>query len=75
VEPIVILPEEYPEAVADAGRLLGEGADFEAVLRLLKARGCSPIDSIRAVMELTGWRLAEATRKVHFSETWRELQD
>jgi hypothetical protein len=54
--------------------MLRSGADLEAILCFMKTSGFSPIDCIRGVMELTDWTLAEATRKVHFSETWQELQ-
>jgi len=70
----VISLEEYPERMVEAEVMMHGGSDLESILRFLKTSGFTPIDSIRGVMELTGWTLAEATRKVHFSETWQELQ-
>jgi hypothetical protein len=71
----VISAEDYAARVVDANAMVVAGSDIESVLRFLKISGFSPIDSIRALMELTGWTLAEATRKVHFSEAWKELSE
>lgn len=64
------------DALIEAAKgLLDRDADREGVLRFLRAKGCSKVDSISILIELAGVSLAEAKRVVHFSDAWRDVRE
>jgi hypothetical protein len=67
-------PEEYTRGVTAARAVYEGDQDIEAVVLAMKQRGFSVIESIRALMEIAGLGLAEATRRVHFSSAWPEVR-
>jgi hypothetical protein len=58
--------------LADARDLLDDEHDLEQALRFLRAGGFGMLDSIKAIMELTGVPLGEAKRLVHTSAAWAD---
>jgi ribosomal protein L7/L12 len=62
------------DVVAPAREMLSNGHDIEAVVASLKQRGCSILESIKVVREITGSSLGDAKRVVHFSQAWAELR-
>ena len=48
------------------------GDDVEAVLRFLRQRGCSKLDSIKALVASKEMNLADAKRVAHLSKTWED---
>jgi ribosomal protein L7/L12 len=68
--------EIYRRLVADARQNLQGGQSLEEILIDLKGAGFSQIDSIRAVVEITGASLGDTKLLVHKSRAWEmERQD
>jgi hypothetical protein len=61
-----------PDAVSDAARLIGGGADIELVLIFLRDRGFDKIDSIYAIQILYEKQFPEAKNLVHSSTAWSD---
>lgn len=55
--------------------MLSSGASTEEVLAKLRERGCSKIDSIRVLMQITNIPLGEAKRVVHLSKAWEQERE
>jgi hypothetical protein len=70
----MLTPDEYSAGIDSVRALAAGGADLDSVVGRLKELGFSPIECIKAVMELTGRPLREATEAVHFSPAWPELR-
>jgi hypothetical protein len=66
---------EIASGIAVARDAYQRDRNVETAILVMKRSGFSVIESIRGLMEITGLRLAEATRRVHFSEAWPELRD
>ena len=54
--------------------ILSQEDDVESVLSFLRQRGCSKLDSIKALIILKGLNLADAKRAVHLSHTWEDVR-
>jgi hypothetical protein len=67
--------ELYPEMLAEARRMLKEGSDLDEILRALRQRCPSIIQSIKVVRDLKGMPLGEAKELVHNSEAWSDVAD
>lgn len=59
---------DYDSAV----QIWAETNDYDAVLRHLRDKGCSKLDSIKALREYCGLSLGEANRKATMSEVWAD---
>ena len=66
--------EAYRRSVAAARRGLQSGRSLEAVVADLKNEGFSRVDSIRAVVEITGASLGDAKLIVHRSQAWEDVR-
>ena len=51
------------------------GYSLDLALTVLREQGASPIDSIKAVREVTGVSLTEAKKLVSGSKTWEDIRD
>ena len=60
------------EFIAECRRRLEAGEDIEAIVRCLRASGCSKIDSIAVLNRASGIGLAKAKEVVHFSAIWAD---
>lgn len=67
--------EQYERAVIDARSRLERGDELESVLDFLREAGFSLIDTIKAVMSLKSYPLAQAKELVHFSDTWADTRE
>ncbi|MEU8635684.1 hypothetical protein AB0C38_26260 [Amycolatopsis sp. NPDC048633] len=65
----------YERFLAEARASLAAGAGLDEVLAVLRRRGFSPVDSIRAVRALTGVSLAEGKEIVHVSPAWADTRE
>ena len=54
---------------------LQEGATTETILELLRSKGASKIESIRALCDGARMPLADAKRVVHFSSAWADVKE
>jgi len=54
---------------------VSQGHPIDLVLATLREQGASPIDSIKAVREVSGVSLAEAKRIVSGSPTWDDIRE
>ena len=52
-----------------------EHNDYDVVLRYLREKGFSKLDSIKALREFCGLSLDEAKRKASLSEVWADTLD
>ena len=59
-------------ALEDARKLMKAGADVEMILLFLRDRGFDQIDSIRALIILTGMPHDEAKKLVCLSKAWAD---
>jgi len=75
-DPNDFLPQlpHLEQPIADARRLLAEGATLEAVLRHLRAAGCDMIDSKWVAMIVFGMKRHEADRALYLSDAWADLR-
>jgi hypothetical protein len=64
-----------PEMVKLAQRLKDEGKSMEIILQALREQRCSPFDSLKVLMQVTGMSLTEAKRVIDTSETWRDHRE
>jgi hypothetical protein len=65
---------KYERVIADARAGAFEGLEMEDILHLLKREGFSPVDSIRAIVELGLCIQSEAKRTVHYSAAWSPIR-
>jgi ribosomal protein L7/L12 len=65
------MTEERLEAARALYRL---GATREQILALLRTKGATPIECIKALQELEGLSLADAKHAMHTSECWSDLR-
>lgn len=65
----------YERFLAEARASLAAGTGLDDVLVVLRQRGFSPVDSIRAVRALTGASMAEAKEIVHVSPAWADTRE
>jgi ribosomal protein L7/L12 len=55
-----------------AAQVWAETNDYDAVLRHLRVKGYSKLDSIKALREFCGLSLSESKRKASMSEVWAD---
>ncbi|MFC4119003.1 hypothetical protein [Nonomuraea zeae] len=65
--------EQHAEFLANAKRELDAGVDVDVLIESMKTNGFTPVDCIRAIIDLVGCSLAEATETIASSPAWREL--
>jgi predicted ATPase len=66
---------KFGELVESARTRRIDGASLESVLQNLRQAGMSPVESIRAVVQIEGASLANAKTLVWSSEAWRDRLD
>jgi len=64
---------EQTAVASDAERLLQSGADHEIVLAFLRERGFNKLDSIKALVGISGISLGDAKNVVHNSRAWQDV--
>ncbi len=65
--------EQHAEFLANAKKELETGVDVNVLIGSMRRNGFTPVDCIRAVIDLLGCSLAEATEKVASSPAWSDL--
>ena len=55
--------------------IMSSGGDIEQILKILRQKEFSQIDSIKAIKALYKLDFGDAKYRVHFSETWKDKQD
>jgi ribosomal protein L7/L12 len=65
---------EMTSLLAQAEQLQRDGRDIDDILVFLRAQGCSKIDSIKLLMQLSNLTLAEAKERVHCSRAWDDTR-
>jgi ribosomal protein L7/L12 len=63
---------EQVAIASDAGRLIHSGAGHEIVLGFLRERGFNKLDSMKALISVTGMSLGDAKNIVHHSRAWQD---
>ncbi|MEA2514039.1 MAG: hypothetical protein QOJ59_3526 [Thermomicrobiales bacterium] len=66
-------PRDLEPFVAEARRLIAEGAELDEVCGCLRANNIWQSDSITIAVELTGVARRDAKRMVSHSKTWSDL--
>ena len=61
--------------LAQCEAMLVEGCVIDDVISFLRKKGCSRINSIKAVMRLRGVTLAQAKEIVHSSKAWEDARE
>lgn len=51
------------------------GVDPEKILARLRAEGAGPVESLKALLSVTGMNLTEGKRVLFFSDTWADHRD
>lgn len=68
---LMVVDRDYEACIGVVRREVAQGATLESAIQTMKDAGCSPVDCIRGVMEITSLPLAEATKVMHFSKAWQ----
>ena len=55
--------------------LMKGGADTESLLSMMRRSGCTKVESIKRLMQLTGIPLPQAKAVVHDSDSWKDLRE
>lgn len=68
----MVNPEIFRDLIAEVSAEVLMGGDVDPSIATMRAAGFSPVDCIKALIEITGCSLAEANRTIIFSTAWPE---
>jgi hypothetical protein len=66
---------EQHETLKECREKLAGGATLEEVIQILRERGFSKVQSIKALVDLGQTEMSEAKRIVHSSPTWADVRE
>ena len=62
-------------AIEKCSGMIADGADIDAVLRVLRDSGFSKVQSMKALVDLNQADMADAKTLVHHSAVWKDVRE